>query len=134
MAPVLLLKQVAVTVRNGSPVGLKRFFLILDCSTDFSHLYIATIRRKLHGLCEKNSGLALITAIGREMTLQLDVSSNQSATICLHVCQGIHTAMFCLFVKCFNLSIFNHISGLDAFRPRLFNDLLNQPLTIQANS
>lgn len=120
MAPVLLLKQVAVTVWKGSPVGLQFVlrFLILDCSTDFSHLYIATIRRKLHGLCEKNSDLALITAIGREMTLQLDVSINQCATICLHVCQG----MFCLFVKCFNLSIFNHISGLDAFCPRLFND------------
>lgn len=124
MAPVLLLKQVAVTVRKGSPVGLQFLlrFLILDCSTDFSHLYIATIRRKLHGLCEKNSGLALITAIGREMTLQLDVSINQCATICLQVCQGMHTAMICLFVKCFNLSIFNHISGLDAFCPRLFND------------
>lgn len=83
-------------------ICLTVFFLILDCSTDFSRLYIATIRRKLHGLYEKNSGLALITAIRREMTLQLDVPSHQSATICLHVCQGMHTAMFCLAVKCFN--------------------------------
>lgn len=34
-------------------IYLTVFFLILDCSTDFSHLYIATICRKLYGLCEK---------------------------------------------------------------------------------
>lgn len=72
-------------LNRRATICLRLFFLILDCSTDFSHLYIATIRRKLHGLCEKNSDLAPITAIGREMTLQLDVSSNQTATICLYV-------------------------------------------------